>query len=184
MSDFEQLKKNWKKQPNQEPTEAGFDQLKNEIKNVAKKQRMTNVILLVTVAVLLGFFFYIGAMEYRDVALALGTMMAVLVIRVGVEFSSQVQLKNLSATSAIKNFKEKLEGYYKSRIWVHMVLTPILLIIYSYSFWTLLPDFKASLSSGFYNYIVWSSIVLLIFFSFFIFFQTRKEMKQLKKLKD
>jgi uncharacterized MnhB-related membrane protein len=184
MSDFEQLKNNWKEQPIQKPSEASFDQLKNGIKNVAKKQRMTNVILLGTVGVLIVFFFYIGAIEYKDVALALGAMIAALVIRVLVEFFSQTYLKNLSAATSIQNFKGKLENYYKGRIWVHAALTPILLATYAYAFWTLLPDFKASLSSGFYNYIVWSSLVLLIFFSFFIFFQIRKEMKVLKELKD
>jgi len=183
MSDFEQLKNNWKEQPIQKPSEANFDQLNNGIKNVAKKQRITNVILLGTVAILIVFFFYIGAMEYKDVAFALGTMIAVLVIRVLVEFFSQTYLKNLSAATSIQNFKGKLENFYKGRIWVHGALTPILLVVYCYAFWTLLPDFKASLSSGFYNYIVWSSLVLLVFFSFFIFFQIRKEMKVLKELK-
>lgn len=184
MSDFEQLKKNWKEQPSQEPSETGFDQLKNEIENVAKKQKMTNVILLGTVAILILFFFYIGAMEYKGVALALGAMIGALVVRVLVEFLSQTHLKNLSTMASIQSFKGRLEKYYKGRILVHTVLTPILLIVYCYAFWTLLPDFKASLSKGFYNYIVWSSLVLLIFFSFFIYFQIRKEMKVLKELKD
>ncbi|AKA35029.1 hypothetical protein [Flagellimonas lutaonensis] len=184
MNDFEQLKNNWKEQPIQKPLEANFDRLKNGIVKVAKKQRMTNIILLGAVAILLLFFFYIGAMQYNDVALALGTMIGALVVRVLVEFFSQAYLKNLSTTASMQNFKRKLAGYYKNRIWVHAVLTPILLAIYSYAFWTLLPDFKMSLSKGFYNYIVWSSIVLLIFFSFFIYSHIRKEVKVLKELKD
>ena len=184
MSDFEQLKNNWKEQPIQKPSQADFNLLKNSIQKVARKQRMTNVILLATVGVLIIFFFYVGAMEYRNVALALGAMIAALVIRVLVEFFSQAQLKNISMTASIQNFKRKLETYYKNRIWVHAALTPILLGIYSYAFWTLLPDFKASLSKGFYNYIVWSSVVLLVFFSFFIYVQVRKELKEIKELKD
>ncbi len=184
MSDFEQLKSNWKEQPIQKPSEANFEALKGSIKRVAKKQRLTNVILLTTAGVLVIFFFYIGAMDFKNVALALGAMIAALVVRVLVEFFSQAHLKNLSTTSSIQNFKGKLETYYKNRIWVHAVLTPILLAIYSYAFWTLLPDFKASLSKGFYTYVVWSSLVLLVFFSFFIYFQIKKELKELKELKD
>jgi hypothetical protein len=184
MCDFEQLKNNWKQQPIQQPSEANFERLKLGIKGVAKKQRMTNVILLSTAAVLIVFFFYIGAMNKKDVALALGAMIAVLVIRVMVELFSRIHLNNLSTVVSIKGFKGKLENYYKGRIWVHAVMTPVLLAIYSYAFWTLLPDFKASLSQGFYTYIVWSSLVLLVFFSFFIYFQIRKEIKVLKELKD
>ena len=171
-------------QPIQKPSEASFDQLKNGIKNVAKKQRMTNIVLLGTIAVLIVFFFYIGAIEYEGVALALGAMIAALVIRVLVEFFSQTHLKNLSTTADIQSFKGKLKNYYKGRIWVHAALTPVLLATYSYAFWTLLPDFKVSLSEGFYTYIVWSSVVLLVFFSFFIYVQIKKELKELKELKD
>lgn len=184
MNEFEQIKSNWKEQPIKGPSEASFDQLKNGIKNVAKKQRMTNIVLLGTVAVLMVFFFNIGAMDHKHVAFAVGAMIAALVIRVLVEFFSQTYLKHLSAATSIQNFKSKLENYYKGRIWVHAALTPVLLAVYSYAFWTLLPDFKASLSKGFYTYIVWSSVVLLIFFSFFIYIQIKKEIKVLKELKD
>ena len=184
MSDFVQLKNNWKEQDIQGPSASDFSELKSRIKNVVRKQKTANVILLATIGVLTVFFFYIGAMEYKDVALALGAMIAALVVRALVEFFSQIHLKNLSTTDSIKNFKGKLKNYYKRRILVHAVLTPLLLAIYCYAFWTLLPDFKASLSTGFYNYIVVSSLVLLVFFSFFILFQIRKELEVLKELKD
>ena len=183
MNEYEQLKNNWREQPVQSPSESDFSALKSGIKNVAKKQRITNVVLLTTIGVLVAFFFYIGAIEGNDVALAIGTMIAVLVIRVLVEFFSINSLRNITTTASIQSFKKSLQKYYRNRIWIHLVLTPILLAVYSYAFWTLLPDFKVSLSEGFYTYIVYSSIVLLIAFTFFIGNEVRKELNVLKELK-
>ena len=184
MNDFEKIKSNWKEQSVQEPTEANFSKLKSGIKNIAKKQRIGNLVLLSTIGVLVFFFFYIKAIEYKHVAIAIGTMIAALFSRVLVEIFSNSHLRNLSIAVDTQNFKAKLEKYYKSRMLIHGFLTPVLLAIYSYAFWTLLPDFKMSLSKGFYNYIIWSSLGLLVFFCFFLFFQIRKEIKALKELKD
>lgn len=183
MNEFEQLMDKWKEQPIQGPSASDFSKLKSGIKSVARKQKMTNVILLITVGVLVIFFFYIGAINFSDVAFAIGAMIAALVIRVLLEFFSINYLKNMTATSSIQHFKEKLQKYYVNRVWVHLVLTPILLVVYSYAFWTLLPDFKVSLSEGFYKYIVYSSLALLIFFIFFIGNEVRKELNVLKELK-
>jgi len=182
MNDFEKIKSNWKEQADQVPTEANFSELKNGIKNLAKKQRIGNLVLLSTIGVLVFFFIYIKAIEYRHVAMALGVMIAALFFRVLVEIFSMSHLRNLSIAVDTQNFKAKLENYYKNRMFIHGILTPVLLAIYSYAFWTLLPDFKISLSKGFYNYIVWSSLVLLVFFCFFLFFQIRKELRALKEL--
>lgn len=160
-----------------------FPDLKSRIKNVAGKQKITNVVLLTTVGVLVVFFFYIGAIHVSDVAFAIGAMIGALVVRVLVEFFSISYLKNMATTASIQHFKEKLQKYYGNRIWVHLVLTPVLLGVYSYAFWTLLPDFKVSLSEGFYNYAVYSSIVLLIIFVFFIGNEVRKELNTLRELK-
>ncbi|MEM8509090.1 MAG: hypothetical protein AAF717_14760 [Bacteroidota bacterium] len=183
MDDFERLRNTWKEQRIAEPSEAGFTRLKNRIKYVTKKQKIGNVVLLSTIGVLLLFFFYIDAIAYSDVALALGAMILALMVRVLVEFLSIRHLKHLSIAINIQKFKGKLKNYCKGRIWVHTVVTPIILVIYCYAFWTLLPNFKASLSKGFYQYIVVSSLVLLVVFSFFISFQARKEMKVLKELR-
>lgn len=183
MSDFEQLKHSWKEQALEGPSEKDFMELKIGTKNMARKQRITNVVLLTTVAVLVFFFFSIGAMDFDHVALAIGSMIAVLVIRVVVEFLSINHLNGLSTIANVGSFNKKLRTYYKNRVWVHLALTPVLLAIYSYAFWTLLPDFKMNLSKGFYTYIVYSSVVLLLFFIFFIGNEVRKELQVLRELK-
>lgn len=184
MNDFNELRKNWMEQPIQKPSEEGFAQLKKRIGSVGKKQRIGNIVLLSTIGVLVLFFFYVGAIKHKEVAMALGAMIAALAFRVLVEFFSLKNLNNLSTTQEIQRFKKRLASYHKIRIWVHLVLTPILLAIYCFAFWTLLPAFKASLSEGFYEYIVVSSVILLLVFSVFIGFQVRKELHTLKELRD
>ncbi|MEM1258677.1 MAG: hypothetical protein AAGH81_09115 [Bacteroidota bacterium] len=183
MNEFEELKNNWKEQSIQGPSASDFLELKKGIKTVARKQKITNVVLLTTVGVLVVFFFYVGAIDFHGVAFSIGTMIAALVIRVLLEFFSVAYLKNMTTTWSIQHFRGRLQKYYQNRIWVHLVLTPILLAIYSYAFWTLLPDFKVSLSQGFYTYIVYSSLVLLIVFVLFIGNEVHKELKVLKELK-
>jgi len=184
MDEFEKIKQTWKEQPSMEPSEQDFNTLKNRIGQVGRNQRITNIVLLATAGVLLYFFYYIGAIAYKNVALALGVMIGVLLLRVVVELFSIHTLKKISASLDFTSFNGKLQDYYKKRIGVHLVLTPIALLVYCYSFWTLLPGFKASLSKGFYEYIVISSLVLLVVLGGLIFTQVRKEIRILKELKN
>ena len=183
MNEFEQLKNNWNAQPLDGPSSSDYSALKNKIKGIAKKQRITNVVLILTIAVLVLFFIYIGAIHFVPIAFALATMILVLVLRIWIEVVSITRLKKIVGVANVQNFKENLKKYYKNRVLVHLVVTPLLLGIYAYAFWTLLPGFKASLSSGFYNYIVYSSIILLIFFIFFIGNEVKKELRVLQQLK-
>ncbi|WP_422858271.1 hypothetical protein ACOKFD_12750 [Flagellimonas sp. S174] len=184
MNKFEELQKSWMAQPIQKPSETDFAKLKQKISRVERKQWIANIVFLTTIVVLVYFFYYVKAIQYQSVAIALIVMIGVLVIRAVLESFSLSNLRTLSATLEIEKFKVKLKKYHKQRIIVHVVLTPILLTLYSLAFWTMLPDFKASLSKGFYTYILISSIVLLFFFSFFIFFQVRKELRTLKTLRE
>ncbi len=184
MNEFDQLQKSWMDQPLPSPSVKDFEALKRKITHVTRKQKVGNIVLLTTVGILVYFFFRIRAFEDLNVSIALGTMVGVLIIRVLVELYSMNHLKSISTTLKTESFKGKMESYYKGRIGTHLVLTPILIAAYCFAFWTLLPGFKASLSEGFYRYIVISSIVLLIFFPLFISFQVRKELKTLKVLKE
>jgi hypothetical protein len=56
--------------------------------------------------------------------------------------------------------------------------------LYGIGFLILLPLFKANLSSGFYTYIVVSSIVVLLVLGLFIGKQMNKELMELRALKD
>lgn len=182
MNEFDMLKQNWKEQPVQKPTAENFAELKEVITGITKKQKGMNAILLSTIVLLFIFFIYVGAINFSHVALAIGVMILALLIRIGVEVYSIKRITKASTADNIEYFKKRLKNYYKERIVIHTILTPILIATYSYAFSTLFPDFKATLSKGFYNYIVYSSVVLLFLLILLIFFQVRKELRVLKEL--
>ncbi len=183
MEEYEKIKQVWQEQSITQPSEQDFRNLKDRIALVAAKQKIGNIVLLVTAGILVYFFYHIGAIAMTKVALALAAMIGVLLLRVAVELFSIHTLKKISAALDFTSFNSKLAAYYKKRIGVHFILTPIALLIYCYSFWTLLPSFKMSLSEGFYQYISVSSLVILVVLGILIFTQAYKELRILKGLK-
>lgn len=184
MTVFEDLKSQWGNQNQQKPPKDGAKQILKKIKSIQKQQRITNIVLTVTGIVLIFFFFYISAYKFQPVMIGLLMMIGTLALRIGIELSSMRTLKNMNVAIAVESFKKRLIRYYNRRKKVHFILTPIIILIYSIGFVMLIPAFKENLSSGFYNYIVVSSIILLIMLCLFIFRDAKKELSELKELWD
>jgi preprotein translocase subunit Sec61beta len=184
MNSFEEIKSEWGKQDEIIVPENSFEALLSKIKNIKKKQKITNVVLAITVFVLIAFFFYISGYKNNQVVLGLSLMIGGLVTRIVIEFLSIRYLKKLNTSKNNAVFKQGLIKYYSQRRIVHLVLTPIIVVLYAIGFIILLPLFKANLTSGFYTYIVVSSIVVLLVLGLFIGKQIKKELKELRVLKD
>ncbi len=184
MINFEDLKSQWEKQPEAKAPENGTESIVVKINAMRKKQLITNIILVATLLVLIGFFFYV--MAYRDQVVLWGllTMMTALLVRIAIEIRSVRVLRRLNNGLDAKQFKVRMTRYYEQRKIIHVILTPLILIAYCWGFVRLLPAFKANLSSGFYTYILVSSIVLIVFFTVFIGYHLRKELQILKTLKE
>lgn len=182
MNNFEELQSNWKNQPEIQATENGFQTLLNALRTIKNKQRITNVVLGSTVIILIGFFFYISGYSDQQVILGISFMIGSLLVRILLEVLSIRNLNKMNTLSQQTDFRKDLIVYYTNRKFVHFLWTPIIIGCYIAGFLILLPLFKATLSAGFYTYIIVSSIVLLIFFSVFIAKQIRNEMKELKRL--
>ena len=182
MDSFEKLQSEWKKQSEIKVPEGGFQALLNRVNTIKTGQKITNAVLSATVLILAIFFIYIAGYKNNQVFLGLSLMIGSLVVRIAIEVFSVKNLKNISAVLSVNLFKEKLTSYYKNRRKVHYVLTPLILIIYSIGFLILLPIFKENMSAGFYSYIVFSSITLLVVFCVFIYVQIQKELIALKNL--
>jgi hypothetical protein len=88
----------------------------------------------------------------------------------------------MNVTTTLEKFKQQMIGYYEKRKKVHFIATPIIILIYCFGFVLLLPAFKESLSVGFYNYIVVSSIVLFVVLSLFIAREVKRELLGLREL--
>lgn len=182
--DFENIKSKWENQPQQSTPDNGSSVVKKKVSAIKSKQKITNIILAITVLILGGFFAYIAAYKEPKAALGLLLMIGALVVRIAIETISRQKLRKLPATQNANSFKEGLEVYYQKRKKVHYIITPLLIAMYAIGFVIMLPLFKASLSSGFYTYIVISAIVFLLVFCGFIYHQIKKELGILKELQE
>ena len=182
MTDFDTLKSQWNNQKGLEPKSEDFTQVTKKLKGVRLKQRMTNLVLLATFGVLVFFFIYISAYKNTTLTIGLSLMMGSLLLRVLIESFSMRKLKSMDALMDVNKFKKKLIAYYKNRTRTHYVATPIIVLAYSIGFVILLPLFKKNLSSGFYNYIVISAIVVLLVLGVLIIKTIKEELRELRAL--
>lgn len=183
MKNFNELKSQWESQLEPETPKAGSKEIIKKVTFLKTKQKITQIILSITAIILICFFFYINALNNSKVTLALSLMVMVLFVRIAIEWFSVKTLKQLNVTKNNKAFKSSLINYYKKRIRVHYVITPVIILLYIFGFITLLPFFKRDLSHGFYTYIKVSSIVTLIILGVFIVKQIQKELRLLNNLR-
>jgi len=182
MTAFEDLKSQWDDQPEITTPNKGSEQIIKKITFIKNGQRITDIVLVITVIVLIGFFFYISAYRNTLVAKALLLMIGSLLVRIIIEFFSIKSFKKINITINTTVFKQKMMSYYKKRIKIHYIMTPIIVGLYIIGFVVLLSFFKVELSYGFYIYIKVSAIIILIILGFFIRKQIIKELTILKEL--
>ena len=182
MKTFEDLKSQWEKQPELLTPNNGSKLIIEKVTFIKRKQRITNIVLTITSIVLIVFFFYIKAYNNSLVTMALVLMIGSVWGRICIEYFSIRKLKQINITNTASGFKQKIIMYYKSRIKIHYVFTPIIITLYAIGFIILLPFFKESLSSGFFTYIKVSSLVVLIVLGLFIRKQIQKELFILREL--
>ena len=183
MITFENLQAEWNNQPEFNIPEEGTKAITKKVSFLKRKQQITNIVLSITAIILIGFFFYVAAYRVNAAMYGLFLMIGSLAIRIGVEVLSVRKLRHLDMVLNASVFKEKLVAYYRKRIKIHYILTPLAIIAYCIGFMQLLPIFKENLSSGFYTYIVVSSIVLLLILGLFIAKQIKNELSLLQELK-
>ena len=184
MKDYDKLKQQWAGRPVPPRPEQGGQLILKQFKQLRTKHIIMQVVLGVTVLVLLFFFFYISAYQFTRVYLGLGIMMGALVIRILLEQSSMLRKNKLPIQEDMHTYNRKLEAYYHKRKQLHFLMTPLLFGGYIAGFVMLLPSFRASLSPGFYTYIVFSSLVVFVGLAVLIITQIRRELSILKSLQE
>ncbi|NHF59128.1 hypothetical protein FK220_007240 [Flavobacteriaceae bacterium TP-CH-4] len=182
MNSFEELKSQWKGQPVTSAPKDGVQSIFDRIKVIRNDQKITNSILWTTVAVLVLFFVYVSAYRSQIAMTGLFMMIGSVLIRIIVELLSIRNLGKMDVALEASKFKELFRKYYQKRKIIHFGLTPLVIMVYCAGFISLLPLFKATLSSGFYTYIVVSSIVVLLVLGVFIARQIQKELTVLRAL--
>ena len=182
MSNFDDIKQQW---AGREIPLAPENQLKSIIeksKRIRKKQLIGQVVLGITALVLILFFFYISAYKNATVFLGLGIMIGSLLLRIGIEFFAMVKKSHFPADKDMTQFNQDLIRFYKRRRYIHFIVTPVLFGSYIIGFMMLLPSFKEALSSGFYTYIIVSSVFIFLALAILIGVQIRKELGLLREL--
>ncbi|MFD0860972.1 hypothetical protein ACFQ1M_02030 [Sungkyunkwania multivorans] len=185
MNEFEELQATWRGQKDVEDS-TNSDTVIAEAERLSKKlkknRRWTLAILAATILILMAFAIYVKV--YRSIQPTVGIALMILgvVLRLVIEYRDIQRFSKIERTASLKAYAEQMFGYHSSRKTVHFVFTPIILLAYVLGFYLMLPSFKASLSAGFYLYIVISAIVLLIVYSFFFYREARKELDMLSYL--
>ncbi len=183
---FEQISQNWQNQEHKSESNSAeyiMDIAKKQNQELKHKKLWTIGILCLTSIILITFFIYVGAYNNWTESFGLSLMIAMLLLRIIIEFLSKQHLQRIDKTLDFQTYVYKYKRYFKKRQWLHFVITPIIYLTYFGGFVSMLPVFKAELSSGFYLYILISGFVVFIGLAVFIAFHIRKELQDLQFLK-
>lgn len=177
----ENLNKLWEMQANDS---SNFNP--KEIITKAKKQRngqYTSItVMSLTVIILIIYAFYYAFNQWNTFNLGLILMISSLTFRIVLELFFLYRKEKQLISMAQKAYHAYLKKYYKARQMINYVITPICVIVYIIGFYLLLPYFKEYFSQAFYNYILISGILSLIFVIAIIIKSTIKEQRFLKQL--
>lgn len=185
MTDFKNIQNLWQeqKEPGNKDSKALLKKAKHMTREMKRKHLWTQLILLTTVFLIAGFFFYVTAWNDTKAAIALSLMASVLMFRLILEIVSLRRFNSIHITSDFQKYNQEKSKFYIWRKKIHFVFTPIFLVVYALSFLSMMPIFKQTLTLGFYLYIQISSVFVLAGICWSIGSQIRKELKILKFLK-
>ncbi|HEV3252550.1 MAG TPA: hypothetical protein VGZ71_16435 [Puia sp.] len=188
MTNFDDIQDAWNQQRGPEIRSSQPEGLillaEKNTQKIKAKQFWTIVILGVSI-----FFFswyslvYIG-FRFSWFHAGLALMFISLLLRLIIEYRSYISFRSIDIRSDFTNYKMRIIEFYRRRMKIHYLLTPIMGGAYISGFMLLLPVFKKSFSTGFYWYIVISGWILLILFTAMLIRQIKKEMKLLDFLKE
>lgn len=152
----------------------------------AKKQRngqyINIAIMSITVMILIIYAFYYAFNQWNTFNLGLLLMISSLTFRIILEFYSIYRKEDRLISMDHKSYHAYLKKYYRTRLTINYVITPLCILVYIIGFYLLLPYFKEYLSEGFYTYILISGIISLLFVIAIIMYSTIKEQRFLKQL--
>ena len=152
----------------------------------AKQQRyrqyISITVMSLTVAILITYTFYYAFNQWNTFNLGLILMISSLTLRIILEFYSLHRKEKQLISTTQKSFYSYLKKYYKTRLLINYIITPVCIGVYVFGFYLLLPYFKEYFSKGFYTYILISGIISIAVVIAIIVNSTIKEQRFLKQL--
>lgn len=150
----------------------------------ARKQRngqiQTIVILFLTFISVVVYGLFYSPPKWSDFSLGLTLMALSLFVRISFEYITLYLKEKKITTLNGTEFQIFIKKYYKKRIFIHYIITPIVFILYIVGFTLLLPFFKQSFSHGFYLYIIYTGYGSLLIVSLLIVKGIIEEKRNLK----
>lgn len=182
--EFNDLQNTWNQQSEATTTLPDFELAKQQLTQLRKAQRMTQLILAITGIILIVFFFYIAAYKQSGPFIGMLLLISVIFIRIYIEIKSREKLRKLNVLLPFNEFKEQLITYYKKRKTLAFKIIPGLLITYNIGFVIMSYYFYQYLSRGFFYYIIISYMVSFVVLFYFIRKQVLNELDILKNLQE
>lgn len=186
MKDFEDLQHVWQEQFSSEKQTTATDLLKKAkgyTKTIKRKHFWTIAILLMTFILLIIYFIWANFYVLSLFTIGLGVMMGMLLLRIVLEIVSIRRFEKLRLDLSLQVYTQLVTKFYNWRKKLHYIVTPVIYIGYFCGFMMILPILKVNLSSGFFNYILFSGLIVFIGLAVFIYQQIRKELILMKYLK-
>ncbi len=186
MENFDELQSLWNQQAGSRTSitaSALIRKAESNIKKLKTGQAWTIAVLATLSTILTGYFVWIGAYRFNILAVGLGVMIGVILLRILLEWISVNKLKKIKPDSSMIEFGSRMADFYAWRRRIHFIFIPIIYICYIAGFAALLPSFKQNLSYGMYLYVIISGFVSLLVLAVFIGKQIKKETKILILLK-
>lgn len=182
MKNFDDLQSSWQQQEQPGPKKEGAKYIQDKVGNLRRTYVSTLLILTATLVGIAIFFYYFGVRLDGPIPTPVLLMTGALAIRIGAELFGKLELKKISPSQSAIAYGGRLKRFYGQRRWVHLILTPLSLLVYCYGFILLTPFYKDEVSRGFYRYIVISGIVFLLLLSWIIIRQAREELSLLRSM--
>jgi len=186
MENFDDLKTLWSQQSGSRISVTATDLIKKaevNMKRLKMCQFFTIGILSTLTMVLIGYFLWVGAQRPNALTLGLGVMIAVILIRIALEWVSANKLKSIKPDRSLSEFSISMARFYVWRRKINLIFVPLIYTSYTAGFASLLPTFRENLSYGMYIYVLASGFGSLIVLALFIARLIKKETKILNFLK-
>jgi hypothetical protein len=184
MTTFKQIQELWGNQQNHTagaPNEI-IRKAAQDTKAIKAKHKITIALLCVTVVMLLLYSIAFSSGLVNNALTGLVLMVTSLLIRIAAEAISYGRFTVIDIKNSLQQYAQQTVLFYKFRKKILLLLTPLLLVLYTAGFLLLLPGAKQHVSHGFYIYIIVSGILFAIFICWLIAKQTKKEIQLLQFL--
>ncbi len=163
-------------------SESMMTSAKSAKKKLKIEQIITIVVLGITLIAIALFFSFIGRFGDWTLITGLALMFFSLLIRIGMEYRSRIDLGSIQLFLPSLEYLEKVKSYYKSRLRVQRTFTPLIYITYGIGIVLFLIGLEPNISTGFFYYCLVTGVGFWFVFIWVLRKSYRKERALLKEL--